>query len=98
MYKQFFKVPKDHSMTDLLQRKYFRSYCVRIVLRETTPEEVCSELIAKIDRYDSKTGAFLKLDREGALIAAQECSKRFESNLWPEFRSRLKICISTKTS
>ncbi len=61
-------------MTDLLQRNIsdlLRAYRSR----ETTPEEVCRELIEKIDRYDSKTGAFLKLDREGALISAKEAAK-----------------------
>lgn len=61
-------------MTDLLQGNIadlLRAYRSR----ETTPEEVCRKLIEKIDRYDSKTGAFLKLDREGALIAAKEAAK-----------------------
>ena len=61
-------------MTDLLQGNIsdlLRAYRSR----ETTPEEVCRELIEKIDRFDSKTGAFLKLDREGALIAAKEAAK-----------------------
>jgi len=43
--------------------------------RKTTPEEVCRKLIERIDRYDSKTGAFLNLDREGALMAAKEAAK-----------------------
>jgi aspartyl-tRNA(Asn)/glutamyl-tRNA(Gln) amidotransferase subunit A len=61
-------------MTDLLQKnisdllRAYRSH-------ETTPEEVCREVFAKIDRYDSKTGAFLKLDREGAMFAAKEAGK-----------------------
>ncbi len=61
-------------MTDLLQGNIsdlLRAYRSR----ETTPEEVCRKLIEKIDRYDSKTGAFLKLAREGSLIAAQEAAK-----------------------
>ena len=61
-------------MTDLLQKNIsdlLRAYRSR----ETTPEEVCREIFAKIDRYDSKTGAFLKLDREGAMLASKEAAK-----------------------
>lgn len=61
-------------MTDLLQKNI--SDLLRVYRsRETTPEEVCREVFAKIDRYDSKTGAFLKLDREGAMFAAKEAGK-----------------------
>ena len=42
---------------------------------KTTPEEVCDEVFQRIDRYDSKTGAFLKLDREGAIQAAKDAAK-----------------------
>lgn len=61
-------------MTNLLERNIsdlLRAYRSR----ETTPEEVCREVFQKIDRYDSKSGAFLKLDREGAMIAAKEAAK-----------------------
>ena len=36
--------------------------------KEVSPVEVCQELFRRIDRYDSKIGAFLRLDREGALL------------------------------
>ena len=42
---------------------------------KTTPEEVCIEVFQRIDRYDSKTGAFLRLDREGAIQSAKDASK-----------------------
>jgi aspartyl-tRNA(Asn)/glutamyl-tRNA(Gln) amidotransferase subunit A len=49
--------------------------------KKTTPEEVCSDLFQRIDRYDSKTGAFLRLDRDGAIQAAKDAAKNLNKPL-----------------
>lgn len=62
---------------------------------ETTPEEICRQILERIDRYDSKTGAFLKLDREGAMFAAKEAAKDFNRPL-AGVPIAIKDVISTK--
>ena len=49
--------------------------------KEVSPVEVCQELFRRIDRYDSKIGAFLRLDREGALKAAADSEKQLKKPL-----------------
>jgi aspartyl-tRNA(Asn)/glutamyl-tRNA(Gln) amidotransferase subunit A len=81
-------------MTNLLQKNIsdlLRAYRSR----ETSPEEVCREVFEKIDRYDSKTGAFLKLDREGAMLAAKEAAKDLNRPL-AGVPIAIKDVISTK--
>lgn len=49
--------------------------------KETNPVEVCTELIRRIDRNDSKIGCFLRLDRDGALKAAADASQNLDKPL-----------------
>jgi aspartyl-tRNA(Asn)/glutamyl-tRNA(Gln) amidotransferase subunit A len=63
--------------------------------RETTPEEICRQSFERIDRFDSKTGAFLKLDREGAMNAAKEAAKDLNRPL-AGVPIAIKDIISTK--
>jgi len=45
--------------------------------KSVSPVEVCLASLDRIDRYDSRIGAFLRVDRDGVLKAAQEA----ETNL-----------------
>jgi aspartyl-tRNA(Asn)/glutamyl-tRNA(Gln) amidotransferase subunit A len=49
--------------------------------KKTSPSEVCTELIRRIDQYDSKIGSFLRLDKEGVLQAAADASKNLDKPL-----------------
>lgn len=81
-------------MTDLL-RKNISDLLRAYRSHETTPEEVCREVFEKIDRYDSETGAFLNLDREGAMFAAKEAEKDLNRPL-AGVPIAIKDVISTK--
>jgi aspartyl-tRNA(Asn)/glutamyl-tRNA(Gln) amidotransferase subunit A len=56
-------------ISDLLQ--VYRS-------KKTSPGEVCRELFQRIEKYDGRIGAFLRLDREGALKAAADAENHLD--------------------
>lgn len=49
--------------------------------KETSPLEVCRELINRIEQHDSQIGAFLRLDRHRFLKEAELAEKNFERPL-----------------
>ena len=49
--------------------------------KEVSPVEVCQELIRRIEKHDGKIGAFLRLDREGALRDAAAAADRLDQPL-----------------
>jgi aspartyl-tRNA(Asn)/glutamyl-tRNA(Gln) amidotransferase subunit A len=48
---------------------------------KTTPEEICNEVFTRIDHYDLKIGAFLRLDRENAMYAATNAATNLDKPL-----------------
>jgi aspartyl-tRNA(Asn)/glutamyl-tRNA(Gln) amidotransferase subunit A len=63
--------------------------------RKASPVEVCRELFSRIDRHDGRIGAFLRLDREGALKAAEAAAKNLSLPL-AGVPFAVKDVISTK--
>jgi aspartyl-tRNA(Asn)/glutamyl-tRNA(Gln) amidotransferase subunit A len=49
--------------------------------KETSPVEVCQDLFRKIEQQDSRIGAFLRLDKDGALAAAKAAERALDKPL-----------------
>ncbi len=47
--------------------------------RDTTPEAVTAHYLARIDQHDPAIGAYVEVDREGALAAARDSAARIEA-------------------
>jgi aspartyl-tRNA(Asn)/glutamyl-tRNA(Gln) amidotransferase subunit A len=74
MPRQYNDSSRRGSVNDLLSGS-IAQLLIAYRTRKTSPVEVCEALIDTINRHDSRIGAFLRLDREGAMKAARDAEQ-----------------------